>query len=745
MNILEQTEALKDMPDAALIQQMKMPTGQIAPIFITSELKRRKRMRDEYARREAADTPTVAEEVVMAAGMPSGGIADAARALAPKTDMGQNTGMAEMAPRAATRAPQPMASGGIMRMARGGRAQSRIQLLKERFPEIYEMNKDDPEQLAVIAEYMLPTVMEPKQTALEEMERQPSLFEKTFSMVNPSNREVSKMQRGIAESQPQRALDARTRALSTLRGKSEDDPVFAEGAPVEYITSGTVQRNDPGLALEYVDLGGSDSYTVPDSRPDFLPRGETIVPRELSAPQIADVIDIESGDPALDAIKEASKQKAIRDFLARDDVGFGFEALQDSKFDAPSPQLGDPKRAFGLPLATVSQGNLDYIGDTGPLKSQRPAIDDLRDRVKDYYSDDQFTAPKDVYKDLYGGQDIYSGIADPRILAAYEEAPESEIDALSNRLYLEAQAAEKAKENRKFDAEDAKVQAEFDAANEAQQQALDDLNKADAGSIGERASTALDALKTVGEETVGVVKDAATRRKNRKESAAFDAETVGVGSEPVNFDAIFADPASARARQQAAIRPKARPQDIVPVPDGGGITTVSTKAINDAAKSTGLGVDAWLAIAQGGAAMAASKNPTLLGAFGEGAGVAAAGLQKQRAAEKTAGLEQAKIDATLEAARIRAAAAGKRGMAPPTGSSVLAYLSGKLELAKFAREQAESSKGKDRAAKIVRLDEEIKQLQRDINTLIYGGSVASAGGSVASAGGTDDVTKIKIS
>ena len=163
MNILEQTEALKDLPDAVLIQQMKMPTGEIAPIFITSELKRRKRMRDDYARREAADTPTVAEEVVMAAGMPSGGIADAARALAPKTDMGQNTGMGNMMPRTATQAPQPqmMAEGGIVRLATGGRVQSRIQLLKERFPEIYEMNKDDPEQLAMIAEYMVPTAMEP--------------------------------------------------------------------------------------------------------------------------------------------------------------------------------------------------------------------------------------------------------------------------------------------------------------------------------------------------------------------------------------------------------------------------------------------------------------------------------------------------------------------------------------------------------------------------------------------------------
>ena len=52
MNILEQTEALKDLPDQALVQEMQMPTGMAAPIFITAELKRRKRMRDDYARRE---------------------------------------------------------------------------------------------------------------------------------------------------------------------------------------------------------------------------------------------------------------------------------------------------------------------------------------------------------------------------------------------------------------------------------------------------------------------------------------------------------------------------------------------------------------------------------------------------------------------------------------------------------------------------------------------------------------------
>ncbi len=114
----------------------------------------------------------------------------------------------------------------------------------------------------------------------------------------------------------------------------------------------------------------------------------------------------------------------------------------------------------------------------------------------------------------------------------------------------------------------------------------------------------------------------------------------------------------------AGIRPKARPADLIPAtkPDvgTGGIASTSSDAINAAVKqSGGLSTDAWLAIAQGGAAMAASRSPTLIGALGEGIGAAAKGLQAQRKTEKAAALEQAKIDATLKAAGMRNARAGQ--------------------------------------------------------------------------------------
>ena len=122
MNIIELQDSLKDLPDSALMREMQMPSGSAPQFLVLSELKRRKRMRDEFQRQQNMDMPTVAEEVVTAAGMPQQGIMGAARAMAPNTNVAQNTGMDMAAPVPATRAPQPqmMADGGIVRMQTGG-------------------------------------------------------------------------------------------------------------------------------------------------------------------------------------------------------------------------------------------------------------------------------------------------------------------------------------------------------------------------------------------------------------------------------------------------------------------------------------------------------------------------------------------------------------------------------------------------------------------------------------------------
>ena len=153
MNILEQTERLKDLPDQALIKEMQMPTGMAAPIFITTELKRRQRIRDEFKRREAQDMPTVAEEVVMAAGVPQQGIMQMAKSMAPKTNMGQNTGMADMMPKQPT---MGMSSGGVVKMQPGGMMSNIMSLMA---PPSYNMSR-------------LGSLDEPKQTGLEDFAEQ---------------------------------------------------------------------------------------------------------------------------------------------------------------------------------------------------------------------------------------------------------------------------------------------------------------------------------------------------------------------------------------------------------------------------------------------------------------------------------------------------------------------------------------------------------------------------------------------
>lgn len=126
MNIIDLQERLKDMPEQALMREMQMPTGTAPQFLVLGELKRRKRMRDDYQRMQASDMKTVAEEAVTAAGVPQAGIMGVSQSMAPRSAIAQNTGVNDMMEREATRAPQPeqpmmMADGGyVQRMRQGG-------------------------------------------------------------------------------------------------------------------------------------------------------------------------------------------------------------------------------------------------------------------------------------------------------------------------------------------------------------------------------------------------------------------------------------------------------------------------------------------------------------------------------------------------------------------------------------------------------------------------------------------------
>ena len=105
MNIIDVQDQLKDFSEQQLIREMQMPSGTAPQFLVLSEIQRRKRMRDDFAKREAAQQKTVAQEAVSAAGVPDSGIAGMSEAMAPKSTMAQNAVGSNMA--------QAMRSGGL--------------------------------------------------------------------------------------------------------------------------------------------------------------------------------------------------------------------------------------------------------------------------------------------------------------------------------------------------------------------------------------------------------------------------------------------------------------------------------------------------------------------------------------------------------------------------------------------------------------------------------------------------------
>lgn len=96
MNIVQLQDQLKNFSQDQLIREMQAPSGNTPQYLVLGEIMRRKQMESAVAGQQAPQA-TVAEEAVAAAGVPQGGISDMARALAPQTDMAQNTGVQAMA------------------------------------------------------------------------------------------------------------------------------------------------------------------------------------------------------------------------------------------------------------------------------------------------------------------------------------------------------------------------------------------------------------------------------------------------------------------------------------------------------------------------------------------------------------------------------------------------------------------------------------------------------------------------
>jgi hypothetical protein len=121
MNIIDIQDQLKNFSENQLIQEMQAPSGSAPQFLVLSEIQRRKRVRDDFTKRQAAQEPTVAEEAVAAAGVPVQGIAGMSEAMAPQSAASSGIGtMMPEAMRQSASMPSPeeeamaMRSGGLL-------------------------------------------------------------------------------------------------------------------------------------------------------------------------------------------------------------------------------------------------------------------------------------------------------------------------------------------------------------------------------------------------------------------------------------------------------------------------------------------------------------------------------------------------------------------------------------------------------------------------------------------------------
>ena len=603
MNILEQTEALKDLPDQALIKEMQMPTGMAAPIFITNELKRRQRIRDEFKRREAQDMPTVAEEVVMAAGVPQQGIMQMAKSMAPKTNMGQNTGMADMMPKQPT---MGMSSGGVVKMQPGGMmggTMTAIAALKVNDPILYEMYKDDP-ALPQIAMAAMERLKEPELTGLEEVETPRTTFEKFKDFVKYSDLKGQKNMEKIEEGAEERDIEGRIRTGQNLRRRNRfyigEDPIHSDGGFSEQL-KGTVipvpLAEDPLKFRPPNNMSGPSVATDAPFNLGDISQSELgpILPQvssnrpvpEISSLQIPDVVQ---QGPDMSGVEADMAQDQLRKFIATEDPQF----------------YGPEAKAMGQ-------------------------------RAREFYNTD-ISIPPEL---------IYSG--DPRDIAKMEGASEDEIQAISDRLYNEVTKDEAAKEQEFFTADDNLQQSVFDDAIAEQAKATARARLYDSPYLvkllrkteNQIASKKFDAENEgVGSEPIDFAAiDEATKEK-AAETAAEDAKKKA--AEEVNK--LIADSEKALTTQTKA---------------ASAATGSLESRIADlmARREKSAEQDKWLNLAKVGL-IASSGDPKDLRRAGE---VGIKSLQTSRAQKDKFDADMLGLQARIDAYKARIAAAGTKG------------------------------------------------------------------------------------
>ena len=409
-NIIQQQDDLKNLSQQQLIAAMQ--SGTYPQFLVLSELNRRKRMANDQARREAVDdTKTVAQEVVNAAGVPQGGIAQLASAMNAKTDNTQNTGVMQMA------------EGGVVKMKTAGSVRTDkeyIAELKRLYPEVYELYKDNynEKDLADLARaYLEGSVSTPDKTGLEALEA-PRRFDLLKRLTtDPSRRKVDKARKAIEDSIEERDLQARVDTANALRRRNQfyvgADPIHSDGGFSEQLKGTVAPVPLPSSLRDKIQTSMLNNMSGPSVAMDRPLNMASVSQPELGPmfPSVSSNRPI--AEPTNLPINTSPAFTSMLPNISQGDVGVG----------------GKPKEDI---IRSLLAGENPF--ETGvPLELQADAATDLNRRAREFYNTDTYTPP----------EMIYSG--DIRDILKREEATPEEIQAASDRLATEAAADEAAK------------------------------------------------------------------------------------------------------------------------------------------------------------------------------------------------------------------------------------------------------------------------------------------------------------
>lgn len=587
MNIIEIQDSLKDLPDSALMREMQAPTGSAPQFLVLSELKRRKRMRDDFQRRQNADMKTVAEEVVTAAGAPQEGIMQMSRAMAPNSSIAQNTGMDMAAPVQPTQAPQMMADGGVVKMQQGGipmytpfaaealqarpgamtgGAATAIAMLRENYPQLYEQYKDSPDLEQVAAAAMSGMVAEtPELTGLEQLEapRDYDLLQSLFT--DPSNRAVTKKAAEIEAMQPE--LNAAAEAQRAAALEQGDESLFAEGSVAEYLR-GTPEGGLPRKSEAY---GISGTLVSPDVE-------DYIAPQSDGAEQ-SFVLQRPEGAP----LSMPSTMGGDRPL-----------GLDTSTFTQPidvrtpiGDVYADPEK-----IRATEDAMMAGIGSLGgPLTLSEAAAEAARQRIE---------AP------------ISTQVEQPMLVDQMATASIDDVSPIEQELARLAEVERMMEIN-----EIPEPSPEADPISSA----LVDLGAAGIEGIGSAFESGVDTLQSLVEGG----DDAAVAEQVTEASAIPEGFTLGDGTTAegaLSFGDLLPKDTD------TSTTPAGRKSTSTSGGTGSGVGGRIAQMLADREKSAE--ADKWMALAQTGMALMASKQPTLGGALGEAGLIGVGAMQKSR-------------------------------------------------------------------------------------------------------------------